>query len=1357
MLKENKEKVLMLGFLFWIFCGCLFLYSPIHVQADETIANKELDTNDFVLSASIDKRKVRDGTPDFDADDTPGHDSSDHNGIVRTKDTVTIPLKLTINPKKDIIKNITIRTTVKIQNDGLEGLKDVYTTETNIKQTSTAVYMDLPFVVPFYSHNFDLNPEVDVEVIKVNGENVEPRKVVFDDFFHLKTSAKANIAYQFCPVNMFASSFIHDGDVRMKDFETLFMTGIRFFSDLNAKGSTFPKNIRMEIKTDGSVNYDLDKYQDFNFDNKSSPVHGFDVHSFYSASGGTKYGLLSAKSNTEAIKRGSHYLVGSASPYDSFFLSNHNSLDSDYCGYDLRVIPTNDNSFVFELSNLHVNPDLSNRYYTGSNTKLADIGFIEYSDKDFSLGGRDNVNKLNNTEFYRFISHLQLPDDVSFYRAYGDTAYNLEQIRTLQRRNFDSTGNLSGRGYWNANQDISRKYFYQNRLTGRANFCWDFSFGNQIYKGGFDLLLKFNPDSFKKNMGYELNDIHFYNNRRIRYGIAKDSNNEFNHFIHKEKDDYIWYDNYYDDKEHGRTSAILYEVTEPNFLMYRIDGYDLRISEGVSYDGNRFGTTNEKNTYNLGQGIMYLYSDKDRKNKPIVYGSPNQEGRFNNPWILDDQLNTLKPQSARDSLSTFDTVNVRPMDLSVDANIGVVNENYINKDGRYYAYDNIMVGNQYAKRENNDVAHLSIGDYIYTPIAFGVTYPKMYGLDGKNNVLTLQVTVPKGLSYVENSLHSVDDATKPVRTFFDKPCKYTISKRTKLEDGSEEFLFDIPIDQGNFLSNATINDIVYQGSMAILGMKFKVTPAFFDGQGSFVTKNFKLQAFLKNTGDRNEASISGNRLYMLSVLEEVGSESQKRNQPFSIDINPFTTNEREDNIRGAFHVPSNNDENGSRFAGELNLKNIELIANKTINVYVNKKRLDVSNVLGIDVNRDGWLKYTTGMDLTGIQSVYYEIPGTSTVSDNLHLKLNFETKGNRTGDTYVHTSYVNSDNAYRISPEASKVSYVVDDVPPVKVDFSKIQIRTKPKEEGLDVDVYTDKTLIDDSGKEVSFKVELWDNTTKQKVTEKDFTGDSLPGKISFKVPSNLLEQDGQQHNYEVRLVGLEGSDAKINTDGYTSSKKIVRLDDLKDHLKDDTYIYRPVIMTERYKGKDINRYYEEIKVPIGKPYHNKTGYSINLKPFAMSYQNDLQEFKSVDGLELKLLAEKGLVEKANIRSQGLLSKYAEVNVENINRNLTDNHITFDIDLPEVVAHYNDGKIQLAKDVKDRNDYYKGGRNLYIPIWTKLKNYELVYDLSDQKIGVNQVSVMLTKHVDVYAYMYNPSESTSVINDELMLKPNMKK
>lgn len=905
-------------------------------------------------------------------------------------------------------------------------------------------------------------------------------------------------------------------------------------------------------------------------------------------------------------------------------------------------------------------------------------------------------------------------------------------------------------------------YDTNDKLTARQTFTWSFNYGDNLFKGGFDLLLKTNPESFEYDYmssfsrNYEFNTYH---NKKVKYGIAKDTNNKFEAFIAKEKDAYTWYDTFKEASEKGKVSAVLYQVFEPN----NITNTEQNVAfMGNVYIGNRLGSKNESGTYNVTQGIMYLYRDEKREEKPYVYGSPTALGRFNNPLITDDTgLNVIKPQSPRDSLSTFDTANIQMAPMKATINIDAVKSDYIDNGGIYYQQGIFNTGDNsvYKNSVGASVSDLQISDVIYLPMTMYINYPKAYGVDGVKNVVTVNLDVPRGLQYIDNSIHNVTMHQKVLENaLFGKDSWYQIINRKVLDDGSERLIITFSLEDKLF---DKVDKHTFGLYPSMLGLKFKLLPTFFDGSDSFVKKRFKASIGIHGdpSQSRNFAyvSVSGNRLYMLSVLEEVSSKSQKRNQPFSIDINPFTTNERENNIRGAFHVPSNNDENGSHFSGELKLKTIDIKSSKAMNVYVNKQRLDVSNVLAINSSSDGWIKYKEGMDLTGVESVYYEILGTSSVADDLHLKLNFETKGNHTGDTYVHTSYVNSDNVYRISPQASKVSYVVDDVPPLKVDFSKIQIRTAPKEKGLDVDLYTNKSLLDDSGKEVSFKIELWDNTTNQKVTEKGFTGESLPEKISFKVPSGLLKQDGQQHNYEARLVGLEGSDAKINTDGYTSSKKIVRLDDLKDHLKDDTYIYRPVIMTERYKGKEITRYYEEIKVPIGKPYRNKTGYSIQLKPFAMSYQNDLQEFQTMDDIQVKLLAEKGLVEKANIRSQEWFSKYVELNLEGMNRTFNDNRLTFNIDLPEVAAHQNDGKIQLVKDVKGRNDYYNGGKNLYVPIWTQLKNYELVYDLSGQKIGVNQVSLMLTKHVNVYAYMYNPSESQSVAGDELMLKPHLKK
>lgn len=1352
---------------FAIVCGYLFLGLSLNVYADDSIVNKQLDTKEFVLDASIDKSKIRDGTPDFDADDNPGHDSSAHNGIVRIKDTVTIPLKLTINPKKDIIKKLRVKMSLLVSDPRKKATEqiEVYSTIANISQTSTAVYTDLNFEVPIGVTNFDLNPTVKIEVLKVNDKDIILSPLYFRDFMQLKTSGRADVRLGMSDVTLRSSSFVHSG-ITVPDNESLFTFGLSFFEKNNGRGVAIPDELTFEIATEGEVNFDLPQYQDLVFTTEDTPIRMFDFIDRFSEAD------LHPHSDSDAFLRGDIYRLGgvyvnnltrvvnkdgsveySETPsvaYSQLFLSKKAYVPKSIIPQAKIILRFEGHKIKGRITDFTYIPDGS----YGSDA-MASIGLILRMPDDYTLGGKNNVEKKVNTEFYRFISTLKTVDKRTVVEN-GDT----KTSKTIQRRNFASDGNIRGHGFIYGDYRLSGRYDINDKLTARQTFAWGFNYGDNLFKGGFDLLLKTNPESFEYDYMSNFSrscEFNTYHNKKVKYGIAKDTNNKFEAFIAKEKDAYIWYDTFKEASEKGKVSAVLYQVFEPNNITNTEQ--DVAFIENV-YIGNRLGSKNESGTYNVTQGIMYLYRDEKREEKPYVYGSPTALGRFNNPLITDDTgLNVIKPQSPRDSLSTFDTANIQIAPMQATINIDAVKSDYIDNRGIYYNQGrfNIEDNSVYKNLPGASVADLNINDVIYLPMTMYINYPKAYGVDGVKNVVTVNLDVPRGLQYIDDSIHNVAMNKKVLdNALFGKDSWYQITNRKVLDDGFERLTMDILLEDKLFYKVDKHNFGLYP---SMLGLKFKVLPTFFDGSNSFVKKMFKASIGIHGDSSRSYAyvSVSGNRLYLLSVLEEIESKSQKRNQSFSIDINPFTTNERESNVRGAFHVPANNDENGSRFAGELKLKNIETKHSKEMNVYVNKQRLDVSNVLNIDISRDGWVKYVDGMDLNGIQSVYYEIPGVITVADDLRLKLNFETKGNHTGDTYIHTSYVNSDNRYRISPQASKVSYVVDDVPPLKVDFSKIQIRTKPKEEGLDVDVYTNKAILDDSGKEVSFKVELWDNTLNQKVTEKDYTGDSLPEKISFKVPSELLKRDGQQHNYEARLVDLEGSDAKINTDGYTSSKKIVRLDDLKDHLKDDTYVYRSVIMTERYKGKDINRYYEEIKVPIGKPYRNKTGYAIDLKPFGMSYQNDLQEFGSIANVKVELSAEKGLVEKVNIKAENWFSKYVELQVERTFNDFKASKMSFDVELPEVSVRQNDGAIDLAKNVKTKTNYYNGGRRLYVPIWTKLKNYELVYDLSNHKIGVNQVSVMLTKHVDVYAYMYNPAESNSVIHDELMLKPNMQR
>lgn len=98
----------------------------------------------------------------------------------------------------------------------------------------------------------------------------------------------------------------------------------------------------------------------------------------------------------------------------------------------------------------------------------------------------------------------------------------------------------------------------------------------------------------------------------------------------------------------------------------------------------------------------------------------------------------------------------------------------------------------------------------------------------------------------------------------------------------------------------------------------------------------------------------------------------------------------------------------------------------------------------------------------------------------------------------------------------------------------------------------------------------------------------------------------------------------------------------------------------------------------------------------------------------------------------------------------------FTYELPEVMVHKGDGKLAFVNE-SNRNhiDWLNGGKQLYIPIWIKvLQKYPIDF-VSTNEIGINAVNFDTKAYVDVYAYMYEASESETVQHDEVMLKPEM--
>lgn len=85
----------------------------------EDVGTFENDLFDF--EAFIKESDIKDGTAPFDSDNNAGNDKGEQNGVVRTFDTMTYPIKITINPKKvDKLNNIVLKITGTLEN-GISG------------------------------------------------------------------------------------------------------------------------------------------------------------------------------------------------------------------------------------------------------------------------------------------------------------------------------------------------------------------------------------------------------------------------------------------------------------------------------------------------------------------------------------------------------------------------------------------------------------------------------------------------------------------------------------------------------------------------------------------------------------------------------------------------------------------------------------------------------------------------------------------------------------------------------------------------------------------------------------------------------------------------------------------------------------------------------------------------------------------------------------------------------------------------------------------------------------------------------------------------------------------------------------
>ncbi len=1324
------------------------------------VADGKKGSNLFDFEAFIKPSDIVDGTAPFDSNDEAGNDSNPNNGIVRTFDTVTYPLKVTINPKKhDQLKNIKLKITGTLENGitnkrvnakfavgGKEDLeKEIvsFDMEYMLKETGNSLMIPVTVEVQGAEQGLKLKPNIKIQVISVDGEDITNENVSqsFNDISPVIASGKVNVKAKFSThyagMPRLAYSVFNpkvDKDDRSFIFPvvlSLFVDNLPNRSDI--RGATFPiGKVNYHFEFSGRVDWDSQSMgvEKLDFEGKDTPFKIFNhqaiddisqkipqpnTESFElglesykdvrtNQSGSAKSYIPKEKWNAADIEK---YTINSvwdsgitqiSKPKVSKEVINYEGNVSDFTigstfptmiSHADKVVAFNKNQKAFATTRFLIHTP--NEYYPlGKNNKINKANNVYYDLKCIIDSYEDSQG---NVVPYNTTATVTINERNNPKGSYSiQTTFHTPEGKELGTPNVGY--NVVSKG--DPTVIVGQKVKVVSHLNVRA-----------VTEGGTTMVYKWNTDSFyltkqyaesaKGNMlneGYPTSTgerIKNSDKQVISFGIAKKNDNSFDALTQNKEADYEWYNTYDEAIKYGEVGAIKNDI---NAVM----GDGEVVASFIPFDvkTKKVGSVNEKGTPNITVTDSVIYPTADRK----VGYRIREDGKYNNFTEYDENGNLTKLQSPVGGSINFETLGIINGETSSDIK---TNKN------TYYSSDNVDV-------TVDNLAKL----------------PAEVDFNSLDEKIEMRVKIPKGLDYVVGSAKYGDQYIEP--------------KIEQQGDGSNHLVWYDTLTRNNkalkkINFEARINPVLLpQGNQVGLEIQNVMS-------SSMDTRLEKFRTSSKN--------ISVVKIGMVGVSETIKKVTGKKNSDYEVGVQPYTTIKDESHVKALTYVPRNKDENGSAFSGITFLKQLTLDNpnNKNVEIWLNNSFVESNNPNKINLQSNGWYRYTGEQDLSKVVSILLYINDSLSNSDIVKMNLVYGTYQNEFGDQYVSKTVVNTSVDYKLSPVSNQVKYTI--VADVNLSLRKIRIDTAPAESGLPVTIRLDKDIVyEDSNKE-KLNVNLYDKTDNKVVGSKIYTIEELPEEVKFKVDPKFLKKNNKR-NYEVRLekvnresILIVDQKGKVDTDGYTSSEETV-----KANAKESTELkYKGVIMTEREVGKEMEVFHETLTIPLKKLPKQKTGYGYELKMEA-SYNNELAIAYDI---KANALVDKRLVDSyLNYEKKG---EQVVVPLEETKKtgSLDKNKIDFLFELPHMNVEQKTGNLFTDQQVKEHDSRIKnaikdGKRKLYVPIWADLEEYD-VFVSSGAPIGANKINFEVTQPLQLYAYMYGTIGSKTLKDDELLIEP----
>ncbi|MBO1305995.1 hypothetical protein JZO70_07475 [Enterococcus sp. 669A] len=1019
---------------------------PIETGSSEETSREVEETPDSVspsarnttlsMTAELYERDIVDGTESFDDDSSPGNDDDPNNQIVRSFDTITYPLKMTINDSAGgTLQNIKVRITGILHNGIVNGRTNAVFTDhsTNDTTNNTVTYEDeytitssssaitYPIIVSVLGadHGVSLHPEFHVQVISVDGVDVTAENIEesFTDIAPRTVSSKVSIAPKISSGTIrYASETIITESAYDENHRTIpigvELMAVPLAGKTDIKGAAFPSgDLKMKLSLNGRVVWDNAEgnpgpVQQLDFDGVDQAPFIVDYHN-------NTYGRgpngISQNPNTWSNAASVEYRQAQFNDSRSYWAGSNIADRETYNGTNSVYSSGRYGIDGFDLKN-DVEIDVSD-YEIGDSfpTWRADgyTGRVVYTPQekvftnqtlglllpdDYAYEGRLNPDNRHNTLYYRATLTFVEEDGTEKTNTTEFSMRNeIPGLNGALSSIFKNPDTGLAFGKYDISNDIHPYGDGQAVNGAKVALSGGGGFGDSASNGGYQYLQKWNTDSFQmKADDFASNEtmlkkIHIFgrisNNTPLNegywYGISKKSNpNTLKNLKNATIKDYDWFTGSQIQANHSyqQVGAVLIDKNIPVARSWKYNASEGKKGVQLTIVTDKLGSSTTAGTPNVYVAEMAVFRDSERH-----FFDPNDPAESYND----------------------------PNRYSITEGYSVYNETKYDEDNKLEELQSPV--NRHTKFDTLGIVPVKVSNAIksdktgyystetttWTIHDNGFIASQNYNDDDE---IVWTVTLPPGLSYQYGTGKYGGIDLEPATVVTNPDSSQTLTWRVPVTSTPEQ--------------TAVLDDIQFETLFDDLNIDYVNNTTSLEVKSVISTE--------KDTSDEElrtaTATINVTNIGRLSIYQTIAPAFGEVDDAYKVTITPYTSMNDEDKVRGIVPLDKGGSNLGSNFTGSNQLKAIdtELETDQTVRIYLNNSLIKERNPNAVNVGQNGWYPYTgSSQDLSDVQTVLYEFQETLSPNDTANIHLTMENDGNKYGDIYRHQAYGNSAANYR--------------------------------------------------------------------------------------------------------------------------------------------------------------------------------------------------------------------------------------------------------------------------------------------------------------------------------------------------------